>query len=155
MSRPGFHSRQPFRQCVGYGNLTCKDIVKILARAVKIISDSGAYISWGSSTLTKASVHACGPYNIPNTRVDGYIVYTNNPVGGAMRGFGVTQLGFAYEAHTDWCARKIGMDPIAFRRLNLIHDHSQLPTGMIMNIVTVEDCLNKAIEMAKEEGDWQ
>lgn len=127
---------------------------KLCARSVEIISDSGAYISWGSSTLTKASVHACGPYDIPNTRVDGYIVYTNNPVGGAMRGFGVTQLGFAYEAHTDWCARQIGMDPIEFRRLNLIHDGSQLPTGMIMNIVTVEDCMDKAIEMAKEEGNW-
>ena len=127
---------------------------KILAREVNIISDCGPYVSWGASTLHKASIHACGPYDIPNTRVNGKLVYTNNPVGGAMRGFGVTQLGFAYEVHTTYCAEKINMDPVEFRRINIIHDGSQLPTGMIMNIVTVEDCLNKVIEMAKEGGDW-
>jgi CO/xanthine dehydrogenase Mo-binding subunit len=128
---------------------------KILARAVNIISDCGAYVSWGASTLTKAAVHALGPYVIPNSRVDGYLVYTNNPVGGAMRGFGVTQLGFAYEAHTEYCAEKIGMDSLEFRRLNLIHDRDTLPTEMIMEIVSVEDCLNRAIELAKEGGDWE
>jgi len=83
------------------------------------------------------------------------LVYTNNPVGGAMRGFGVTQLGFAYEAHTEYCAEKIGMDSLEFRRLNLIHDRDTLPTEMIMEIVSVEDCLNRAIELAKEGGDWE
>lgn len=128
---------------------------KILARAVEIISDSGAYVSWGASTLTKASVHALGPYVVPNSCVDGYLVYTNNPVGGAMRGFGVTQLGFAYEVHMNHCAEKIGMDPLEFRRLNLIHDRDTLPTEMIMEIVSVEDCLDRAIELAKEGGDWE
>jgi len=126
----------------------------ILARKARIISDSGAYVLWGASTLTKASVHACGPYEIPNTEVEGFLVYTNNPVGGAMRGFGVTQLGFAYEVHTEYCAGKIGMDSVAFRRANLIKDGSMLPTAMIMNIVTVEETLDKAIELAKKEGDW-
>jgi CO/xanthine dehydrogenase Mo-binding subunit len=128
---------------------------KILARKVRIVSDSGAYVLWGASTLTKASVHACGPYEIPNTEVEGYLVYTNNPVGGAMRGFGVTQLGFAYEVHTEYCASQIGMDSLAFRKINMIKDGSMLPTGMIMNIVTVEETLDKAIELAKRGGDWE
>ena len=83
------------------------------------------------------------------------MVYTNNPVGGAMRGFGVTQLGFAYEAHTEYCARTIGMDSLEFRRKNLIHDGSKLPTAMEMNIVTVEECLDRAIALAKKGGDWK
>ena len=87
-------------------------------------------------------------------KVDGYLVYTNNPVGGAMRGFGVTQLGFAYEAHTDFCAKQLGMDPIEFRRKNLIKDGSKLPTEMKLNIVTVGECLDKAIALAKKGGDW-
>ena len=126
----------------------------ILARKVRIISDSGAYVLWGASTLTKASVHACGPYEIPNTEVEGHLVYTNNPIGGAMRGFGVTQLGFTYEVHTEYCASRIGMDSIAFRKMNMIKDGSMLPTAMIMNIVTVEETLDKAIELAKKEGEW-
>ena len=121
---------------------------------MKIISDCGPYVSWGASTLTKASIHSCGPYNIPNTKVNGYLVYTNNPVGGAMRGFGVTQLGFAYEAHTDRCAAALGMDPLAFRRLNIIHDGATLPTAMTMNVVAVEECIDKAIQMAREGGHW-
>lgn len=127
----------------------------LLARQVRIISDCGPYVSWGASTLTKASIHSCGPYEIPNTKVDGYLVYTNNPVGGAMRGFGVTQLGFAYEAHTDYCAKQLGMDPIAFRKHNLIHDGSMLPTAMKMNVVTVEACMDMAVELARKGGDWE
>jgi len=126
----------------------------IIARQVRIVSDSGPYVLWGASTLSKASIHSCGPYDIPNMKVDGYLVYTNNPVGGAMRGFGVTQLGFAYEAHTDFCAKELGMDPIAFRRKNLIKDGSKLPTEMKMNIVTVGECLDKAIALAEKGGDW-
>ena len=144
--------RHPYK--IHYKTGIAKD-GKILARQVKIISDCGAYVLWGASTLTKASVHACGPYEIPNTQVEGYLVYTNNPVGGAMRGFGVTQLGFAYEVHTEYCASKIGMDSLTFRKINMIKDGSMLPTAMIMNIVTVEETLDMAIDLAKEGGDWQ
>jgi len=127
---------------------------KIMARQVRIVSDNGAYTTWGVGTISKACIFSCGPYDIPNMKVDGYLVYTNNPVGGAMRGFGVTQLGFAYEAHTNYCAEQIGMDPIEFRRINFMKDHSKLPTAMSIPIVTVEECLDKAINLAKEGGDW-
>ncbi len=144
--------RHPYR--IHYKTGLMKNGV-IHARQVRIVSDCGAYVSWGASTLTKASIHACGPYNIPNTRVDGYLVYTNNPVGGAMRGFGVTQLGFAYEAHTDCCAAMLRMNPLHFRKINLIHDGSVLPTAMVMNTVAVEECLDKAVELARQGGDWE
>lgn len=121
---------------------------KLVARQVEIISDSGAYVSWGESTLTKASVHAAGPYRIPHVKIDGYLVYTNNPVGGAMRGFGVPQLGFAYEAHTDTIAAELGIDPVEFRLMNCIVDGSSLPTGQVVNIVSSKDTIKKAVEMA-------
>ena len=95
---------------------------RLVARQVEIISDSGAYVSWGESTLSKAAIHAAGPYRIPHVKIDGYLVYTNNKVGGAMRGFGVPQLGFAYECHTDTVAERIGMDPLEFRLKNIIED---------------------------------
>jgi len=63
----------------------------IIARSVEIISDAGAYSSFGQSALSKSCILACGPYNIPNIKVDGYLIFTNHPVGGAMRGFGVPQ----------------------------------------------------------------
>jgi CO/xanthine dehydrogenase Mo-binding subunit len=120
----------------------------LVARQVEIVSDCGAYVSWGESTLTKASVHAAGPYRIPHVKIDGFLVYTNKPVGGAMRGFGVPQLGFAYEVHMDTLAAEMGMDPVEFRLKNLLVDHNSLPTGQVVEIVTVKECVQRAIELA-------
>ena len=114
----------------------------LVARQVEIISDSGAYVSWGESTLTKACVHAAGPYRIPHVRIDGYVVYTNKPVGGAMRGFGVTQLGFAYEVHMDTIAAEMGLDPLEFRLKNLFVNNCSLPTGQVVEVVTLTECVN-------------
>ena len=119
-----------------------------MAREVEIISDSGAYVSWGESTLTKACVHAAGPYRIPHVRIDGYVVYTNKPVGGAMRGFGVTQLGFAYEVHMDTLAAELGLDPVEFRLKNMFVDNSALPTGQVLETVTITECVNRAMELS-------
>jgi CO/xanthine dehydrogenase Mo-binding subunit len=80
--------------------------------------------------------------------IDGCLVYTNNPVGGAMRGFGVTQLGFAYEVHTDTIATEMGIDPLEFRLRNLFGDVSVFPTGQEVRGVTVVECVNKAVELA-------
>jgi CO/xanthine dehydrogenase Mo-binding subunit len=120
----------------------------LMARQVEIISASGAYVSWGESTLTKAAVHAAGPYRIPHVTIDGYLVYTNTPVGGAMRGFGVPQLGFAYEVHMDTIAAAMGLDPLEFRLKNLLVDGSSLPTGQVLDAVTARECVKRAVELA-------
>jgi len=120
----------------------------LVARQVEIVSDSGAYVCWGESTLTKACVHAAGPYRIPHVRIDGYVVYTNKPVGGAMRGFGVTQLGFAYEVHMDSLAAELGLDPVEFRLKNMFVDNSALPTGQVLEAVTITECVNRAMELS-------
>lgn len=120
----------------------------LVARQVEIISDSGPYVTWGESTLTKALIHAAGPYRIPYTKIDGFLVYTNNPVGGAMRGFGVTQLGFAYEVHMDTIAAELGLDPIELRLKNLIRDNDPLVTGQQVEVVTLKETMNKAFELA-------
>jgi CO/xanthine dehydrogenase Mo-binding subunit len=130
----------------------------LVARQIEIISDSGPYVTWGESTLTKAVIHAAGPYRIPYTKIDGFLVYTNNPVGGAMRGFGVTQLGFAYEVHMDTIAAELEMDPIELRLKNILRDNDFLATGQQVEVVTIRETMEKAFELAgwevKHEKVW-
>lgn len=129
---------------------------RLVARQVEIISDTGAYVSWGESTLSKASIHAAGPYRIPHVKIDGYLVYTNNNIGGAMRGFGVPQLGFAYECHTDTVAARLGLDPLEFRLKNIIEDGSTLPTGQVLEKVFLKETVHEAVKLAgwPLEGAW-
>ncbi len=120
----------------------------LVARQIEIVSDSGAYVSLGQATLTKASILAAGPYRIPYVNIDGKLVYTNNPVGGAMRGFGVIQLGFACEVHMDTIASEMGIDPVELRLKNIFVDNSTLATGQVLEAVSLKECMKEAIELA-------
>ena len=77
----------------------------------RIVLDGGAYASSSTAVCANAACFACGPYDVPNARIDGYVVYTNNPPCGAMRGFGAVQVAFAHEAQMDRLAAALGMDP--------------------------------------------
>ena len=98
--------------------------------------------------IDKACVHGAGPYRIPHVKIDGYLVYTNNPIGGSMRGLGVNQTNFAYEVHMDTIAAEMGMDPVELRLKNLIVDNSMLPTGQVLKVVTLTECMEQAVELA-------
>ena len=84
--------------------------------------NGGAYADIGPRVTQKSGFTAAGPYDIANVALDSYAVYTNRPPAGALRGFGVPQLVWAYESHTDLIARALGIDPVAFRRKNLLRD---------------------------------
>ena len=90
------------------------------ARKLEAFSDQGAYASHGHSICAKGV--GAFPQLCPcdNIEADGYTVFTNKPAAGAMRGYGIPQAMWAVECHTDDVAAKIGMDPIAFRRKNLM-----------------------------------
>ncbi|MCX8109782.1 MAG: molybdopterin-dependent oxidoreductase, partial [Syntrophorhabdaceae bacterium] len=59
-----------------------------------------------------------GPYEVPNVHVDSRMFYTNNPVSGAMRGFGVPQIAFAHESQMDLVASACGIDSFDIRVKN-------------------------------------
>jgi len=65
-----------------------------------------------------------------------------------MRGFGVTQLGFAYEVHMDTLAEELGLDPVEFRLKNLLVDYNALPTGQVLDAVTVSECVRRAVDLS-------
>jgi CO/xanthine dehydrogenase Mo-binding subunit/aerobic-type carbon monoxide dehydrogenase small subunit (CoxS/CutS family) len=102
---------------------------RITGLEVRILADAGAYMSWTPNILRKAAVHAAGPYAIQNVGVEARAAYTNNPVSGAMRGYGAPQVVFASERQMDRVARELGRDPLAFRRAHLWREGATTATG--------------------------
>lgn len=109
----------------------CDENGKLTAMRAKIIADTGAYASLGGPVLQRACTHAAGPYNYQNSEVEGIAVYTNNPPGGAFRGFGVTQSAFATECNINQLAELVGISPWEFRWRNAIEAGQELPNGQI------------------------
>jgi CO/xanthine dehydrogenase Mo-binding subunit len=96
---------------------------------VHIIGDTGAYASYGETVALRAAIHATGPYEVPNVYVESRMYYTNNPISGAMRGFGVPQMAFAHESQMDIGAKEIGLDPLEIRFKNALKEGALTATS--------------------------
>lgn len=140
--------RHPFR--IRYRTGMTKD-GRIIASECRIIADTGAYAQSGPGVMVKAAVLSNGPYQIDNVWVDSISAYTNNTPSGAMRGFGATQMHFATETQMDRCAERVGMDPLAFRRLNCLRDGDETHTGQALPSVS----LLRTIEGAAKAAGWE
>jgi carbon-monoxide dehydrogenase large subunit len=106
--------------------------------------DGGAYTEYGVNVTRAAGYSSTGPYEVPNVRADSYCVYTNRPVGGPMRGFGMPEMHAGLEQCIDELAREIGIDPVEFRRLNCVKEGSILVTGSKMHPTGLPQCLDRA-----------
>jgi CO/xanthine dehydrogenase Mo-binding subunit len=85
-----------------------------------------------------------GPYEIPNVKVDSYVVYTNNIPNGAFRGFGGPQGAFAAEMQMDKLAAALEMDPVEFRMRNFLGEGSLLSVGTpLPKGVSIQQVLEK------------
>ena len=118
------------------------------ARKLEAFSDQGAYASHGHSICAKGAGAFPQLYPCDNVEVDAYTVFTNKSVAGAMRGYGIPQAMWAAECHTEEVAAKLGMDPIAFRRKNL------MPVGYTdpfskneLYADTFNQCMDKGMEV--------
>src|SRR3954466_3230778 len=105
---------------------------RVVARECEVWWNGGAYADIGPRVTQKSGFTAPGPYDIENVAIDSYALYTNLPPAGALRGFGIPQLVWAYESHTDMIARELGIDPVDFRRRNLLRDGRPQATGTPM-----------------------
>jgi xanthine dehydrogenase D subunit len=114
-------------------------LVKIEAR---FVLDGGAYCSTSPAVLVNAVTHAQGPYRCENAVVDGWVVRTNNPPCGAMRGFGVVQACFAHEMQMEKLADACGLSPVEIRLRNAMTTGDKLITGQVVhNVAPVARCI--------------
>jgi CO/xanthine dehydrogenase Mo-binding subunit len=116
---------------------------RIVSRECEVWWNGGAYADIGPRVTQKSGFTAPGPYDIEHVLIDSYALYTNLPPAGALRGFGIPQLVWAYESHTDMMARELGIDPFAFRRKNLLRDGRPQATGTVMQDAALEKVLDR------------
>jgi len=119
---------------------------KIVAKKVELFWNTGAYGEKGPWVCRNASMSSSGPYNIPNVWIDGYCIYTNNPISGPMRGFGVPQVAFAYESQMDEIAHELDIDPLELRLKNALEKNDETAWGEKIVSIGLKECLKKAAE---------
>lgn len=132
----------------------CDENGKILGAKFYILSDCGAYASLAGPVLQRACTHAGGPYNFEDFSVLGRTVYTNNPPGGAFRGFGVTQSSFAMECTINLLAEKVGISPWEIRYGNAIRPGQVLPNGQIADDTTAMTSCLEAVREVYETAQY-
>lgn len=135
---------------------------KIVAMQCEILYSSGAYSGDGFVYSTRGPFEAAGTYKIPNLKLDSYLVYVNEPVSGAFRGFGNPELNWGIEIMISQAADKIGMDRAQFRRMNLLKEGDESGFGEIMHSLGTDVCFDKTVKelkwnepLAKGEGKWK
>jgi len=102
---------------------------RLLAVDAKLASDAGPYTGNSPRVIDQACIFSCGPYRVPNVRIEGLAVLTNNANGGAFRGYGINQAAVAMEQLMDELALKLGKDPFEIRRINMLDEGDVTITG--------------------------
>ena len=105
----------------------------IIAVDAKLLSDAGPYTTLSPRVIDQACIFSCGPYRVPNLRVEGWAMFTNNANGGAFRGFGINQAAVAMESLLDECAVKLGVDRFELRWRNALTVGDRTISGQILN----------------------
>ncbi|MGC9334757.1 MAG: xanthine dehydrogenase family protein molybdopterin-binding subunit [Anaerolineae bacterium] len=132
---------------------------KLVAAKVRVVADGGAYCYTTNKVLGNTAITCTGPYEFPNAEIDVDGVYTNNPPGGAFRGFGAPQGIFAAEMQMNKLAEALQMDPVELRMRNLLQDgtptttRTPLPGGV--SLVEVTQQCAQAVGWQRTDEGWQ
>jgi CO/xanthine dehydrogenase Mo-binding subunit len=122
----------------------------LLAMRNEFYWDAGAYAEYGANVTRASGYSSTGPYIVPNVHTDAYCVYTNNVVGGPMRGFGMPEIHWGIEQVVDILAEELGMDKADFRLKNCLREGAVTVTGTTMHPTGLPECIEKAAKAI----DW-
>lgn len=126
------------------------------AMELEFLFDSGAYADYAVNISRAAAIACTGPYRVPHVKTESLCVYTNHPFATAYRGFGHIELIFPIERTMDMLARKLGISPVEFRKINAIQPGDTTPTQQMMdpNTGDLKGCIDSvAANLNWNEGD--
>ncbi|HXD43357.1 MAG TPA: 4-hydroxybenzoyl-CoA reductase subunit alpha [Ramlibacter sp.] len=124
---------------------------QITAVDAEVVQRGGAYAGYGLVTILYAGALLHALYKLGASRYRGYRVYTNLPPCGAMRGHGAVQTRFAFEALLDEMAEKLGLDPFAVRRANLL---TEIPYRTLNDLQVNSYGLPACIDAVEKASGW-
>ena len=125
----------------------------ITARRAEALIDSGAYAADAAFFPQLAAMHLVGPYRIDHVHVDARLVYTNHQPSGSVRAPTAPQACWALESHLDEVARTVRLDPVAFRRRNMVTTGDVGPMGQTYEAVGLGECLDAATRLVDPGAD--
>ena len=132
----------------------CDKEGNLLALKNMMYWDGGASTEYGTNVTRAGGYSSSGPYDIPNVETDSICVYTNHPIGGAYRGFGMSELHTGLDQAIDELAEKAAIEKVAFLKKNGVTEGDVLVTGMIMHKNGIQECIDnvaKSLKMNEKE----
>lgn len=133
----------------------------LTAIEMEALQNAGPYATHGLTVLTNTGSKILPLFRCPNVRFNAWSVYTNLSQGGAYRGYGGTQSGFAVNIQMDEMARAIGMDPPdLYRKLHIREGEGSpvfeaLGEGAEGHPMTINSCgLTDCIDIVVKESGW-
>ncbi|MBL8377587.1 MAG: molybdopterin-dependent oxidoreductase [Burkholderiales bacterium] len=122
----------------------------LTARQARLVYDSGAYASHGPGVTAVGTSSLTSLFRCANVELEGRCVYTNAPIAGAFRGYGVVQAYYALDIQMDEAAEKLGLDPAEMRLKNAVREGDIAPSGHPLPGHGLEDCIARGMR----EVDW-
>ncbi|MGW4675123.1 molybdopterin-dependent oxidoreductase [Streptomyces sp. NPDC004324] len=92
----------------------------LTALQVRVVANTGAYGNHSPAVMFHSVGESLAVYRAPHKKVDAFSVYTHTVPAGAFRGYGLGQVMFAMESALDELARELGLDPVEFKKRNII-----------------------------------
>jgi CO/xanthine dehydrogenase Mo-binding subunit len=122
---------------------------RLLAMDIQVDLDGGAYATVSPTVLSRATIHASGPYFCENIRIRSHVWATNLPPHGAFRGFGTPQTIFGIERQMDQIAKAAGLAPEEVRRRNFLAQGKTTATGQLLrDPIDLPGMLDRALKVS-------
>ena len=134
---------------------------KVTGLTADVLLDAGAYTTMSMVVLQRATIGACGVYDIPNIHIRGHARKTNTIPNGAFRGFGGPQVFFAVEMMMTHLAKELGVDSVRFKQAHFAKQgdltstsgryHFPVPLPEMVSDILRESDYYRKLEMYKNQ----
>jgi len=137
--------RHPFRVTLRAG---ARRDGTLTAIRLRVVADTGAYGNHGPSVMYHGCHESLAVYRCPNKATDAYAVYTTTVPSGAFRGYGLGQVSFAVESVLDELGRRLGIDPVRMREINIVRPGEPLlaPGGHVDDLSIASFGLDQCLD---------